>query len=177
MEKSLGRAFIFSFIVVIALSFMFFIIGYSMLGTLDHRFTTASTHPSYIVLWLTYPYTWFPWDLVIEVMTRDPSTQAGLIIMSIGFIASLVVGAIVAAIFGGDFSNSLGGWVLTSLICIISIIVTLFIDNGYNLIWICGSGCELGYGVIYVIIVGVVNLLIFSGITLLTVLVVGNYGK
>jgi len=177
MEKSLSRAFIFSFIAVIALNFLFYIIGYSILGTLDIHFTRASSHPTYIVLWFTYPYTYFPWELVIDAMTRDPSIHIGLIIMDIGLIASLAVGSIVAAIFGGDFSNSLGGWLLTSLACIIAILVIIFVDP-FNISWTCHySGCEIGYTVILVIIKGLVNLLIFGGITLLTVLVVGSYGK
>jgi hypothetical protein len=173
MERSLGRAFIFSFIVVIALSFLFFIVGYSILGTLENHFTRASSHPTYIVLWLTEPYTWFPWDLILAIV--DESTHIGLRIMYIGFLVSLVVGAIVAAIFGGDFSNSLGGWVLTSLVCIVILIVTFFIDP-YNTDWICWP-CDVGEAVIHVLVAGVVNLLIFGGITLLIVLVVGSYGK
>jgi len=173
MEKSLGRAFIFSFIAVIALSFLFFIIGYSIMGSLENHFSHASSHPTYIVLWLTYPYTWLPWDLILAIV--DESLNIGFRIMYLGFFITLIVGAIVAAIFGGDFSNSLGGWVLTSLVCIVALIVTFFIDS-YNADWVCWT-CELGETVIQVLIVGVVNLLIFGGITLLTVLVVGSYGK
>ena len=175
MERSLFRAFIFSLIVVIALNFLFYIIGYSILGTLDIQFTRASSHPTYIVLWLTYPYTWFPWELIIDAMTRDPSIHIGLIIMDIGLVASLAVGSIVAAIFGGDFSKSLGGWVLTSLTCVAALFIIVIIDS-FNLSWICWP-CELGEAMVYILVVGVVNLLIFSGITLLTVLIVGSYGK
>ena len=173
MERSLSRAFIFSFIAIIALSFLFFIMGYSITGTLENHFTRASSHPTYIGLWLTDPFTWLPWNLIFAFI--DESIHIGLRIMYIGFFASLVVGAIVAAIFGGDFSNSLGGWILTSLVCIMVLLVIIFVDP-YNIDWICFP-CDLGETVIQVLIVGVVNLLIFSGITLLTVVVVGSYDK
>ena len=170
MEKSLGRAFAFSLILVFILSFLSFVIGYFITGTLDSYFAYAAEHPTFIVFWLTNPYLWFPWDLfqiAINALTHD-----GQKIMYMGFLISLVVGSIIAGIFGGDFSNSIGGWILTSLVCIIAMVVILFVDPS-NIAIICDY-CELGAAIIQVFVFGVVNLLIFSGVTLLTTLLIGR---
>ena len=157
------------------ISFLFYIIGYSMLGILDHAFTRVTDHPSHFVLWITYPFTRLPWEWIIEI--TDVMTADGIKVMYTGFIVSIVLAAIMAAIFGGDFSNSLGGWLLTSVVCIISLIVITFIDS-YNIDWICnGFNCALDYTVVKILVVGLINVVIFGGITLLTVLVVGSYGK
>lgn len=170
MEKSLGRAFIFSLIFLMALSFLFFVIGYSITGSLENHFTHASERPIYIVLWLTNPFLWVPWDL-FQVAINE-STHDGIKIMYMGFLASLIVSSIIAGIFGGTYSNSLGGWILTSLVCIMTVAVVLFIDP-FFISAICDY-CELGYAIIQLSVFGIVNLLIFGGITLLTALLIGR---
>ena len=175
MEKSIGRAFIVSLVTLLIFSFIFYIIGYSMLGILDHAFTRVTDHPSHFILWITYPFTRFPWEWIIEI--TDVVTADGIRVMYIGFMVAFVLAAIMAAIFGGDFSNSLGGWLITSVVCIILLIFAAIIDS-YNIDWICnGFSCALDYTVVKILVVGLINVLIFGGITLLTVLVVGSYGK
>ena len=175
MEKSLGRAFIVSLLILMVFSFLFYIIGYSMLGILDHAFTRVTDHPSHFVLWITYPFTRLPWEWITEI--TEVITADGIKVMYTGFIVSFVLAAIIAGFFGGDFSNSLGGWLLTSLVCIVLLIAVAFIDS-YNIDWICnGYLCALDYTVVKILVVGLINLLIFGGITLLTVLVIGDYDK
>jgi hypothetical protein len=173
MEKSLRKAFIISLLTVMVLSLLFHTIGNSIIGALNVYIFRVTDHPSFFVLWLTWPFTWFPWELFIEI--TNPATSIGLIVMYIGFLVALIGASIMAGIFGGNFSNSLGGWLLTSLVCIISTIAIVFIDP-YNISWIC-LACELDRTVVQLLIFGVVNLLIFGGITLLTVLVKGDYDK
>ena len=175
MEKSLGKAFIVSLITFMIFSFIFYIIGYSMLEILDHATTRVTDHPSHFVLWITYPFTRLPWAWITEI--TEEMTADGIKVMDIGFIMAFVLASIIAGIFGGDFTNSLGGWLLTSLVCIISLIAIAFIDS-YNIDWLCnGYLCELDETVVQLIIVGLVNLLIFGGVTLVTVLVIGDYTK
>ena len=173
MEKSLGKAFIVSLITLMIFSFIFYVIGYSMLDMLDIKIEIVADHPTYFVFWITYPFKLLPWEFITEI--TEEMTADGIRVMYIGFLIALVLASIMAGIFGGDFTNSLGGWLLTSLMCIILQIAIVFIDE-FNISWFC-SGCELDETVVQLIIVGLINLFIFGGVTLVTVVVIGDYGK
>jgi len=66
LKKSLGRAFIFSFIAFALVGFLFLIIAHSVGGGIDLLFQMFADHPAIIIDYILRPLRYFPWDLFIE---------------------------------------------------------------------------------------------------------------
>jgi len=157
MKTGLIRAFLFSLIVFFILNFLFTIIGNSIYQSLEFEFTRFAEHPTFIIFRLIYPFHSFPWDIFNRIITVP---EIGIKTMYIGYFISLVMASIIAGFTGGEIVKSVGGWILTSITCILLFIIIITIDV-YNKSQFC-VGCSLDEAIIYVIIPGVVNLLIFG---------------
>ena len=169
MEKSLVRAFLYSLIAFLVLNFLFFVIGYAIDDNLGNMFDIMADHPTMVIYTLVRPISNFPWDIIefINLVIGN-----GRKIMYVGYFVSLITASIIAGFSGGDIPKSLGGWFLTSICSIISIIAICYMD-AFIIINICGV-CPINEAIIEVLITGVTNLLIYGGVTLIIALIVSR---
>jgi len=168
MKKSLGRAFIFSLLLFFVLNFLFTIIGNAIYQSLDYEFTRFAEHPTFIIFRLMFPIHYYPWDLVNLIII---TTEIGIKIMYIGFFISIIIASIIAGLTGGSFFKSLGGWILTSITCMLLFVIILVIDD-YNLGFFFSS--NLGEAIVTMIITVGANLLVLSALTALIALIKGR---
>ncbi|MFX0060429.1 MAG: hypothetical protein ACFE85_13470 [Candidatus Hodarchaeota archaeon] len=169
MKKSLIRAFLFSLITFFILNFLFFIIAYSIEGVINLAFTDIAEHPLLILFFLSTPTHHFIWELILWISLP---IGVGWKVLYIGMILSYSLASIIAGISGGSILKSLGGWVLTS-ICSIVIIIVMFLIDSYTASWFC-SLCTFNEAVIEIVLPGIVNLLIFSGVSILVAFLIGR---
>jgi len=172
LKKSLGRAFIFSFIAFALVGLLFLIIAYSIGGAIDGLFGLFADHPGMIIQYILRPVRYFPWEIFGEFFaTSFTSTRTWFI----GMLVALIIASIVAGLTGGNMKNAFLGWAIMMIFSIILYIIPLGFDT-LSLNHTCGA-CTYLEGVIRVVIIGVVHLLIFGCITLLTALMIGRTKK
>ena len=88
---------------------------------------------------------------------------------------ALMIASIVAGLTGGNVKNAFVGWAIMMIFSIVLYIIPFSFDY-LPLNHTCGS-CTYLEGVIKVVFIGIVHLLIFGCITLLTALIVGRKSK
>ena len=171
MEKSLFRAFIISLVVFFGLNFLIYITMYSLASQVvfEMELDRIATHPTHAAYLLIYPSVYFPWELIFRGI--DASTLP-FTILFIGGVVTFVIAAIVAGLMGGDIGKSFGGWVLTCLTFITVHIVILIIDES-NISYV-NFYYSLVEAIIWVIIAGAVNMLIFGGLVILIAYLKGS---
>ena len=169
MKKSLVRAVLFSLIAFLVLNFMFFIIAYSIEGYINSAFTSIAAHPALILFWLANPMQHFIWELIMGIAFP---VGVGWTVLYIGYIFSLTIASIIAGIAGGSILKAVGGWIITSIISMGLIVAMFFIDS-YTITYFCGL-CTLNEAIVEIVLPGVVNLLIFSGVALVVGFLVGR---
>ncbi len=121
------------------------------------------------MFWLANPIQHFIWQLFTWI---SAPVGVGWTVLYIGYALSLTIASIIAGISGGSILKSVFGWVLTS-VCSIGLIVAMFFIDSYTVNYYC-SLCNLNEAIIEVVLPGVVNLLIFSGVALVVGLLVGR---
>ena len=169
MKKSLGRAFIFSFLVFILLNFLFYIIGYSIAGMVDIVLDRIAAHPSHAIYLMVNPAQYFPW----EILSLFSSTGIlGFQIRYLGGFISYILAAIIAGLMGGDIGKSFGGWILSVICSIVLFIVIMGVDD-YNLSYISFTSTFVE-GIVVVAIASAVNALIFGALVILIALLKGK---
>ena len=131
MEKSAGRAFIFSLIILIVLNFLFYIITYAIADMIDIEFNRVAAHPTHFVYFLIYQTHYFPWELI----SRGIAATFAFTIYFIGGFITFIIAAIVAGFMGGNIGRSLEGWIITAICYMLMHIAIITIDS-YNLPWI-----------------------------------------
>ena len=166
MKKSLGRAFIFSFLVFLALNFLFLIIGYSIVELLDFQLDRVADHPTYSIFFVTYPARFFPWELLENFISTPPK------ILFLGGLISCAIGTIIAGLMGGDICKSFGGWIVTSISIILLFIAMITIDD-FNL-GILFFGDTYTEAIVQILITGIINMLIYGALVLLIALIKGK---
>ena len=169
MKKSLGRAFIFSLLVFLALNFLFYIIGYSIAEMLDNVVDRIADHPTHSIFLLIYPSKNFPWELLNDFIIVG---SLAFKIYYLGGFISFIIAAIVAGLKGGSIGKSFGGWVLTVICSILLFIVIITIDD-FNLDYISFTA-TLVDGIVIVVIAGAVNALIFGAIVIIIAFIKGR---
>ncbi|UCC18587.1 MAG: hypothetical protein JSV62_10815 [Promethearchaeota archaeon] len=172
MKKSLGRAFIFSFIAFALVGLLFLIIAYSIGDSIDVLFTMFSQHPGLIIEYILRPLRYFPWEIFNEFFTTlYVSTKTWYI----GMFVALIIASLVAGITGGSIKNAFLGWALMMIFSIILYIIPFSFDY-LTLNHTCGS-CTYLEGVIKVVFIGIIHILIFGCITIFTALIIGRRKK
>jgi hypothetical protein len=126
-------------------------------------------HPGMIIQYILRSVRYFPWEFFEEIFaTSYIATRTWFI----GMFVALIIASIVAGLTGGNMKNAFGGWVVMMIVAIILYIIPLGFDS-LSLNHTCGS-CSYLEGVIKVVIIGIVHILIFGCITLLTALLIGR---
>jgi hypothetical protein len=172
LKKSLGRAFIFSLIAFVLVGLLFQIISSSIGGTIDSLFGVFADHPGMIIQYILRPLRYFPWEIFNEFFaTPNLSTK----IWFIGMIVALIIASFVAGLTGGNVKNSFTGWAIMMIFSIVLYIIPFSFDP-MSFIFTCGT-CTYLEGVIKVVIIGIVHILIFGCITLLTALMISRSKK
>ena len=169
MKKSLGTALILSLLVFVMLNFLFWIIGYSMEGTLESQFDIIANYPGWIIVKLFYPMARFPWTF-LDLASQTSSD--GLKVIYIGYLFSLIIASIVAGLTAGDIPNAIGGWSITGVVCILLVIVAVYEEYvrwlGYEFL---GTLEEV---IVEIIVSGILNIIIFGCVAVLIALIVGK---
>ena len=172
MKKSLGRAFIFSFIAFALVGLLFLIIAYSIGDSIDGLFELFADHPGMIIQYILRPLRYFPWEIFDEFFaTSYISTRTWYI----GMFVALIIASIVAGLTGGNIKNAFLGWAIMMIFSIILYIIPFSFDS-LSLNHTCGA-CTYLEAVIKVVIIGIVHIPIFGCITLLTALMMGRAKK
>jgi hypothetical protein len=171
MKRSIGRAFLFSLVAFVLINLLFLIIYYYIAPIIDisDLFDLFANYPGMIIQRLFQPLRWFPWDFFIQ------NVDTAARVLYIGEFLSLIIASIIAGLAGGDMKNAIVGWILTMIFSIVIFIITFFLGSSY-LVFYCGS-CDLLEAIITVTIKGIVHILIFGCITLLTALMIGRGKK
>ena len=169
MKKSLGRAFIFSLLVFLALNFLFYIIGYSIAGMVDLLLDRIAAHPTHVIYLMIYPSQYFPWEILSSFSNVG---TLGFQILFLGGFISFIIAAIVAGLIGGDIGKSFGGWIL-AVICSMLLFITIIAIDEFNLNYISFTA-TLVDGIVILAIAGAVNGLIFGALVILIALLKGK---
>ncbi|KKK41602.1 hypothetical protein LCGC14_1983720 [marine sediment metagenome] len=169
MKTSILRAFLFSLIVFFILNFLFTFIGNAIYQSLDYEITRFGDHPTFVLFRLMFPIHWYPWVLIDRIIV---TLEVGIRIMYIGYFISIVIASIISGLFGGSVVKSVGGWILTSITCMLLFALIILIDD-YNGGFFC-SGCTSGEAIIFMTIPVLINLMIFSALTALIALIKGR---
>jgi len=167
MKKSLGRAFIYSLIALFIMVFLFTVISYALNDDMYILIDSITAYPFLIIYHLTKAFTFFPWYL-IELI----SVGTGYMLYYIGVFVALIIASIIAGISGGDIPKSLGGWILTSICCIVLLMAGAYVEAMVKQ-YICAT-CTVEEAIVDVLITGATNLLIFGGVTLIVAAIVGK---
>jgi len=169
MKKSIGRAFIFSFLVFIALNFLFYIIGYSIVGMVDLLLDRIAAHPTHVIYLMTFPSKFFPWEILSEFISAG---TFGFQLIYLGGFISFIIAAIIAGLMGGNIGKSFGGWIFTIICSILLFIVIIAIDD-FNLNYINFTATLID-GIVILAIAGAINGLIFGAIVIIIALLKGK---
>lgn len=163
MEKNIRMAFVFSLITLILLNFLFYIIGFSIEGLLDYEMNDIATNPIWILYRLFQPFGHFPFDLagLIE------APVLGHLLRYIGMIITLIITALVAGMAGGNNKNAIKGWVLTCIVCIVMVGIAASLIYEVRIRVTLNTSSEIIIAIVFVIMAGAVNILIFGVITIL----------
>ena len=116
-----------------------------------------------------FPIHYYPWELIDSKITAVDIV--GIFIMYIGFFISIIIASIVAGLTGGSLFKSVGGWILTSITCMLLFVIILVIDD-YNLGFF--GSIILGEAIVTMIAKVGVNLLIFGALTAVIALIKGS---
>ncbi|MBN1801287.1 MAG: hypothetical protein JW891_07260 [Candidatus Lokiarchaeota archaeon] len=153
MRKGLLTAFILSMLVFVLLNFLFWIIGYAIVGTLDSQIDYISTEPRIILVRLVYPIAGYPWEIIEGAAN---TTFDGIRVMLIGYFLSLIISSIVAGLAAGDLGNAFFAW---ALVCVVSVILALI---GFDLFT-----SDLQSEAYDIIFAGIIHLILFGLLALL----------
>lgn len=169
MKHSIFRAFIFSLLVFIVLNFLFFFICYAVEDILDLPLGRIADHPTYSIYAITYPASYFPWELIERFINV---LSFGFKLLYLGGFISFLIAALIAGLMGGSIGNAFIGWLMASGSIIILMIFMISIDP-FNLNYICFT-CTLEGGIMMVLITELINALIFGALVLIIALMKGR---
>ncbi len=153
MRKGLLTAFFLGLIVFILLNFLFWIIGYSIVGTLDAQINYIATEPRTLLVRLVYPIAGYPWEIIENAAN---TSFDGIRVMLIGYFLSLIISSIVVGLTAGELGTAFFAW---ALVCIVSIILALI---GFDLFT-----SDLESAAYDIIFAGIIHLILFGLLALL----------
>jgi hypothetical protein len=169
MKKSIIRAFIFSFIVLIVISFLSTIIGYSIAELIDLELERYGDYPAFVPYRMISPMGFFPWELLDYF--ADVS-NSGLKLFYMGLFLAPIIASIIAGLTGGDIVNSVAGWILTSITCMILFAILFSAEDAVRGYY-CFT-CTTDSAIVRAIVHVLVNLMIFGALTAFIALIVGR---
>ncbi len=178
MRKSAGMAFIISLVILLLLNFLFYIIGMSMDGgnKLSDDLNLVSDNFTWLLWRLAQPSTAFPWEIAGDWMER-PFVTDGDKLRYIMMILIMIFAAIAAGLMGGDITNAVIGWVITMVVCIVMVTIAAS-QSQLVCSWVTSqSSAEFSDAVVWIIVKGVVNMILFGIVAALVALVVGRSKK
>ena len=172
MRKSMSLAFGFSLLFILLMNFLFFIIAYSTDGTINAQFNAIAENPYYLCYILAQPMGHFPWDIVgwinSSTYTDADNLRFGLMLLTI------IGGAIIAGLAGGSIKNAVIGWVITGIILVVLIAISVYNVDGVITIITGSSSTSVEETMVWVVLRGVFNIILYGLLTALVALVVGK---
>ncbi|MBN1801286.1 MAG: hypothetical protein JW891_07255 [Candidatus Lokiarchaeota archaeon] len=176
MKKSAGIAFIISLVVLLLLNFLFYIIGMSLDDTLSSDLNLVSNNFTWLLWRLAQPSTAFPWEIAGDWM-EFPGVTDGDKLRYVMMILIMIFAAIAAGLTGGDISNAVIGWVITMIVCIVMVTIAAS-QSQVVCYWVTSrSSTQFSDAVVWIIVKGIVNMILFGIVAALVALVVGRSKK
>ena len=129
-----GKAFLFSILAFVGLNFIFTIIYYAIGPGFDSLFATIQNHPLMIFYYLfgsiiSFPSVIFNWTIAQPFFGSLVLTD---LILGIGYLAALIIAAILAGKFGESKGQCFGGWLLTAIISTVLVISGVFLSDFFK---------------------------------------------
>lgn len=170
MKASLGRAFIFSLIVFVVINFLSTIIGYSVADLIDLELERYGDYPAFIPYRMISAAGFFPWELLDDFANVS---DTGLKIFYMGLFLSPIIASIIAGLTGGDVSKAAGGWILTSITCMILFAILFIVEDAVRGYY-CFTCTTTESAIIKAIVHVLVNLMIFGALAAVIALIKGK---
>ncbi|MFW9826577.1 MAG: hypothetical protein ACFFEY_03045 [Candidatus Thorarchaeota archaeon] len=163
-----GKAFLFSILAFVGLNFIFTIIYFAIGPGIDILFNLIQFYPILIIYYLfgsiiSTPSILFNWIITEPFLL---STMNNLI-FGLGYLAALLIAAILAGRFGESKSSSFGSWLLTASISTALIIIGAWLSPFFqNTLWLT-YGWTLDMILILAIISCLINVIFYGFFALL----------
>ncbi|UCC19300.1 MAG: hypothetical protein JSV62_14535 [Promethearchaeota archaeon] len=164
-----GKAFVFSILAFVGLNFVFTIIYYAIGPGFNSLFTTIQTSPLMILYYLfgsiiAAPSTILDWVIAQPFLLSINDN----LVLGLGYLAALIIAAILAGRFGDNKGQCFGGWFLTVFISTILVILGAFIDPTFQSTLLTLYGWPtFDVLLIYAIIFAVINIIFYGFFALL----------
>ena len=125
-----GKAFLISIASFVGLNFIFTIIYYAIGDGFNVLFFNIQTYPLMILYYLfgsiiSTPYILLDWTIAQPFLGNFDLT---VLILGLGYLAALIISAILAGRFGESKGQCFGAWVLTAAISTVSVIIAAFVS-------------------------------------------------
>jgi hypothetical protein len=163
-----GKAFLFSILAFIGLNFIFTIIYYAIGPGFDMLFIMIQNYPLLIIYFLFGPIISTP-SIIFNWTITEPFLFSIMnnLIFGLGYLAALIIAAILAGRFGGSKGSSFGGWCLTASISTASIIVGAWLDPFFQNILFLTYGWTSDVILVLAIINCLINIVFYGFFALL----------
>ena len=124
-----GKSFGFSLLTYIGMNFLFVIIAYTVSGELNILFGDITANPFIILLVLCGPIINFPGVVIFGIYGGiiGPLVPDVLILL-VGYFVSPFIAAVVAGRVGDKNGASFGGWILTCILCAVTVGLLVFLS-------------------------------------------------
>ncbi len=165
-----GKAFLLSLTVFVGLNFVFTIVYYALGDGFDVLFNTIEGAPLMILFYLfgsiiCTPSIIFNWTIAQPFLGNF---NILFLILGLGYLISPIIAAILAGRFGESKGQCFGGWILTSVISVIPIIIGAYLNTTFqNTLSTFYLWSSLNSILIYSIISCVINIFFYGFFALL----------
>jgi hypothetical protein len=162
-----GKAFGFSLLAYIGLSFLFIIIVETLNGTLNTLFDAISLNPFIILLIFFGPIANMPGSVFLALYGEIATGMINYtLIQTIGYIVTPLVAALIAGRVGENKGGSFGGFFLTSIIGAVALGILAFISST-TLELLYGPISDATAALIMLLITGAVNGVFYGAFSLM----------
>ena len=173
MRKSISLAFGLSLIFILLMNFLFFIIANAAEGSIDTQIQHLTQYPYLIFYRLAQAMGHFPWDIVDwinndAIYSEFDHLRFGLMLVAI------IVGAIIAGLAGGSIKNAVIGWTITCIILIVFVGIAAYNEQPVRNLITGISGATFEDTIVWIIIRGIFNTIIFGLLVALIALIAGK---
>lgn len=163
-----GKAFLFSILAFVGLNFIFTIVFYAIGPGINILFDVIQLYPLLIIYYLFGPIISTP-SILFNWTITEPflfSTMNNLI-FGLGYLAALLIAAILAGRFGDSKSSSFGSWLLTASISTALIIIGAWLSPFLQNILLLTYGWTLDMILVLAIICCLINVIFYGFFALL----------
>jgi hypothetical protein len=158
-----GKAFLFSILAFVGINFIFTIIYFAFGPGIDILFFVIQNYPLMIIYYLvgpiiSTPSNIFNWTIAEPFLNNTMDN----LIFGLGFIAALLIAAILAGRFGESKIQSFGAWLLTAVISTALVIIGASFDLTFQGALLLTYGWVLDDILVLAIISCLINIIFYG---------------